>query len=112
MPPPCPPSERLIQAIEAFYGPPSHDNPRDRWEFPLMQIALIPCVYFASEFNFAVKDGSDWVFMNTTKQRIWLENRRKMIFERDVVRRVDLQVRCEGSSLLAAAHPLEEDIKG
>jgi len=30
LPPPCPPSERLINAIEAFYGPPSHDNPRDR----------------------------------------------------------------------------------
>ena len=34
LPPPCPPSEKLLLAVEAFYGPPSHDNPRDSegWE--------------------------------------------------------------------------------
>lgn len=31
LPPPTPPSERLIQAIEAFYSLPSHDRPRDGW---------------------------------------------------------------------------------
>lgn len=29
LPAPGPPNERLIQAIEAFYSPPSHDRPRD-----------------------------------------------------------------------------------
>lgn len=29
LPPPAPPSERLLQAIEAFYSLPSHDRPRD-----------------------------------------------------------------------------------
>ena len=34
LPPPCPPSERLLAAVEAFYAPPTHDNPRDSegWE--------------------------------------------------------------------------------
>lgn len=29
LPPPLPPSERLIQAIDLFYAPPSHDRPRN-----------------------------------------------------------------------------------
>lgn len=29
LPPPIPPSERLLSAVEAFYAPPSHDRPRD-----------------------------------------------------------------------------------
>lgn len=29
LPPPTPPSERLLTAVEAFYSPPSHDRPRD-----------------------------------------------------------------------------------
>lgn len=29
LPAPAPPSERLLQAIEAFYSMPSHDRPRD-----------------------------------------------------------------------------------
>lgn len=29
LPAPAPPSERLLQAIEAFYSLPSHDRPRD-----------------------------------------------------------------------------------
>lgn len=29
LPAPIPPSERLLQAIEAFYSAPSHDRPRD-----------------------------------------------------------------------------------
>ena len=34
LPPPCPPSDRLIQALDQFYAPPSHDRPRDPegWE--------------------------------------------------------------------------------
>lgn len=34
LPPPTPPSERLLGAVEAFYSPPSHDRPRDGdgWE--------------------------------------------------------------------------------
>lgn len=34
LPPPLPPSERLLAAVEAFYGPPSHERPRnvDGWE--------------------------------------------------------------------------------
>nr|XP_039268165.1 calcium homeostasis endoplasmic reticulum protein-like [Styela clava] len=34
LPPPVPPSERLLAAVEAFYGPPSHERPRnvDGWE--------------------------------------------------------------------------------
>lgn len=34
LPPPCPPSEKLIQAVEAFYAAPSHERPRDSegWE--------------------------------------------------------------------------------
>ena len=30
LPPPAPPSERLVAAVEAFYAPPNHDSPRDR----------------------------------------------------------------------------------
>lgn len=30
LPPPAPPSERLLAAVEAFYAPPGHDRPRDR----------------------------------------------------------------------------------
>nr|CAD7428188.1 unnamed protein product [Timema monikensis] len=30
LPPPAPPSERLLAAVEAFYAPPCHDRPRDR----------------------------------------------------------------------------------
>ena len=29
LPPPLPPSERLIQAVDLFYAPPSHDRPRN-----------------------------------------------------------------------------------
>jgi calcium homeostasis endoplasmic reticulum protein len=29
LPPPTPPSERLISAVEAFYSLPCHDRPRD-----------------------------------------------------------------------------------
>ena len=29
LPPPVPPSERLLSAIEAFYALPTHDRPRD-----------------------------------------------------------------------------------
>lgn len=34
LPPPMPPSERLLAAVEAFYSPPNHDRPRDSegWE--------------------------------------------------------------------------------
>ncbi|KAI4462046.1 sr-related ctd associated factor 6 [Holotrichia oblita] len=34
LPPPAPPSERLLAAVEAFYAPPSHERPRDSegWE--------------------------------------------------------------------------------
>ncbi|XP_059487556.1 calcium homeostasis endoplasmic reticulum protein isoform X2 [Neocloeon triangulifer] len=34
LPPPAPPSERLVAAVEAFYSPPSHERPRDSegWE--------------------------------------------------------------------------------
>ncbi|XP_069703277.1 calcium homeostasis endoplasmic reticulum protein isoform X1 [Periplaneta americana] len=30
LPPPAPPSDRLLAAVEAFYAPPCHDRPRDR----------------------------------------------------------------------------------
>lgn len=30
LPPPAPPSDRLVAAVEAFYAPPNHDSPRDR----------------------------------------------------------------------------------
>lgn len=30
LPPPAPPSERLLAAVEAFYAMPNHDSPRDR----------------------------------------------------------------------------------
>ena len=30
LPPPMAPSERLLQAVEAFYMPPSRERPRDR----------------------------------------------------------------------------------
>lgn len=34
LPPPMPPNERLIAAVDAFYSPPNHENPRDGdgWE--------------------------------------------------------------------------------
>ncbi|XP_014231138.1 calcium homeostasis endoplasmic reticulum protein isoform X1 [Trichogramma pretiosum] len=34
LPPPAPPSDRLIAAVEQFYAPPNHDSPRDSdgWE--------------------------------------------------------------------------------
>ncbi|XP_022918336.2 calcium homeostasis endoplasmic reticulum protein [Onthophagus taurus] len=34
LPPPAPPSDRLLAAVEAFYAPPSHERPRDSegWE--------------------------------------------------------------------------------
>ncbi|XP_031696415.1 calcium homeostasis endoplasmic reticulum protein, partial [Anarrhichthys ocellatus] len=34
LPPPMPPSDRLLAAVEAFYSPPSHDRPRNSegWE--------------------------------------------------------------------------------
>ena len=31
LPAPQPPSERLLAAVEAFYSPPSHERPRNRW---------------------------------------------------------------------------------
>lgn len=34
LPPPMPPSERLLAAVEAFYSPPSHDRPRNRYGAP------------------------------------------------------------------------------
>lgn len=35
LPPPLPPSERLIAAVEAFYAPPTHDRPRNAEGFVL-----------------------------------------------------------------------------
>ena len=34
LPPPQPPNERLLAAVELFYAPPSHERPRDPegWE--------------------------------------------------------------------------------
>lgn len=32
LPPPMPPSDRLLAAVEAFYSPPSHDRPRNRYK--------------------------------------------------------------------------------
>ena len=34
LPPPAPPNERLLQAVEMFYAPPTHERPRnsDGWE--------------------------------------------------------------------------------
>ena len=29
LPPPVPPSDRLLAAVEAFYAPPSHERPRN-----------------------------------------------------------------------------------
>lgn len=29
LPPPVPPTERLLSAVEVFYAPPRHDRPRD-----------------------------------------------------------------------------------
>lgn len=37
LPAPVPPSERLLQAIEAFYSAPSHDRPRDGLAFSFIQ---------------------------------------------------------------------------
>lgn len=37
LPPPMPPSERLLAAVEAFYSPPSHDRPRNRYDAPGVQ---------------------------------------------------------------------------
>ncbi|KAJ7308257.1 hypothetical protein JRQ81_008783 [Phrynocephalus forsythii] len=34
LPPPMPPSERLLAAVEAFYSPPSHDRPRNSGPSP------------------------------------------------------------------------------
>merc|ERR1719479_397662 len=36
LPPPSPPTDRLLAALEQFYAPPSHDRPRDPegWEMP------------------------------------------------------------------------------
>ena len=34
LPVPQPPSDRLLAAVEAFYSPPSHDRPRDRFVHP------------------------------------------------------------------------------
>lgn len=36
LPPPTPPSERLVAAVEAFYAPPNHDSPRDRYKLNLI----------------------------------------------------------------------------
>lgn len=33
LPPPMPPSDRLLAAVEAFYSPPSHDRPRNRYTY-------------------------------------------------------------------------------
>ncbi|CAG7822108.1 unnamed protein product, partial [Allacma fusca] len=41
LPPPCPPSDRLIQAVEAFYAQPSHERPRD--SLPKVQIFACNC---------------------------------------------------------------------
>lgn len=30
LPPPTPPSDRLLRAVENFYAPPSHEKPRNR----------------------------------------------------------------------------------
>lgn len=38
LPPPMPPSERLLAAVEAFYSPPSHDRPRNRYGAPGVQL--------------------------------------------------------------------------
>lgn len=35
LPPPMPPSDRLLAAVEAFYSPPSHDRPRNRYKHTL-----------------------------------------------------------------------------
>lgn len=31
LPPPTPPSDRLLRAVENFYAPPSHEKPRNRY---------------------------------------------------------------------------------
>ncbi|CAB0041266.1 unnamed protein product [Trichogramma brassicae] len=43
LPPPAPPSDRLIAAVEQFYAPPNHDSPRDRgstYSNPSQQMGL------------------------------------------------------------------------
>lgn len=31
LPPPAPPNERLLTAVDAFYAPPNHERPRDKY---------------------------------------------------------------------------------
>lgn len=33
LPPPAPPTDRLLEAVKAFYMPPGHFSPRDRYIF-------------------------------------------------------------------------------
>uniref|UniRef100_A0AAX7W3E1 Calcium homeostasis endoplasmic reticulum protein n=1 Tax=Astatotilapia calliptera TaxID=8154 RepID=A0AAX7W3E1_ASTCA len=42
LPPPMPPSDRLLAAVEAFYSPPSHDRPRNRYEHTLFVFIISP----------------------------------------------------------------------
>lgn len=41
LPPPAPQSERLTNALAAFYAPPTHDRPRDTYAFILINIYYI-----------------------------------------------------------------------
>lgn len=50
LPPPAPPSDRLVAAVEAFYALPNHDSPRDRYK--LFNLEIMSPSYCSIKKNF------------------------------------------------------------
>lgn len=44
LPPPAPPSERLLAAVDAFYAAPNHERPRDKY------VQMQECAYTHNTF--------------------------------------------------------------
>ncbi|CAG2105987.1 unnamed protein product [Medioppia subpectinata] len=74
LPPPAPPNDRLLQAVEAFYAPPTHERPRnsDGWE----QLGLYEFFKAKSQTmkikdeSPAVKDPSEEPFSDKNKNTV------------------------------------------
>lgn len=72
LPAPIPPSERLLQAIEAFYSLPSHDRPRDGYEIFTFSTNIFLAnfhiyIFFFIRIEFSERAGRNWDFTNTTR---------------------------------------------
>lgn len=71
LPAPIPPSDRLLAAVEAFYGPPSHERPRDVYVITCMRT---PNIFPQMLDTRAVMQTAYRLITTSTSRKISMDN--------------------------------------